>query len=69
MRKLSTQEAFARLMDTPRGWEKYGINQNTWYSLRKRMREGRLISERKMEEVLSAAGWEIAQERLWRAGE
>ena len=56
-------------MDTPRGWEKYGINRNTWYSLRKRMREGRLISERKMEEVLSAAGWEIAQERLWRAGE
>jgi hypothetical protein len=53
---MTTKEAFIRLLDSPELIEKLNLNANTLRTIRKRVKDKKLISVDKMEELLLKAG-------------
>ncbi|WP_374949625.1 hypothetical protein [Mucilaginibacter sp.] len=62
---MTTKEAFADLLSRKAWYKNTGINKNTADSLTKRFKDGVFISEPKMDEVLTTAGYQVIQEKLW----
>jgi hypothetical protein len=64
---MNTIDAFLQLSHT-RGWYKdLGITKEGAASLIGRVRKGGSITNDKLEEVLTKAGWKIVQEKQWAA--
>jgi hypothetical protein len=60
----TTQQAFEELLKSPNAAEKMGIKQEQIYILRNRLKAGK-VSINKMEQHLTHAGYEVAQEKMW----
>jgi len=61
----TTQQAFEELLNSPNAAEKMGIKQEQIYILRNRLKAGK-VSINKMEQHLTHAGYQVAQEKMWR---
>lgn len=53
---MRTKEAFIKLLNKPELIEKLNINTATLRTIKKRVRDNKLISEKKMEELLFKSG-------------
>ncbi len=53
---MTTKQAFKTLLETPSKLEKLNLNPSTLRTLKKRVRDNKLISEKKMEELLLKSG-------------
>lgn len=53
---MTTKEAFKSLLEHPSKVDKLNLNPNTIRTLKKRVRDNKLISEKKMEELLLKSG-------------
>jgi len=62
---MTIKEAFEDLI-SQRGWYvKLGIPEGTANVTKKRFREGKVVTEDKMKEILTMAGYRIKQVELW----
>ncbi len=55
-KNMTTKQAFKTLLETPSKLEKLNLNPSTLRTLKKRVRDNKLISEKKMEELLLKSG-------------
>lgn len=64
---MTTREAFKKLI-SERNWHTKieGLKPETGRSLKKSFNDGKITID-KMEEVLSKAGYEVVQEKLWKS--
>ena len=53
---MTTKEAFKTLLENPSKVDKLNLNPSTIRALRKRVRDNKLISEKKMDELLLKSG-------------
>lgn len=65
MEIVGTKEAFTRLLEIPAIYKYLGVDTSTVANWKRYMREGKLISTDKMEEMLLRFGAKVKQEKVW----
>lgn len=65
MQVTGTKAAFEKMLKVPSLNKKLGVDSSTVANWKRYVREGRLISTDKMEEMLQRYGAKVKQEKIW----
>lgn len=65
MEIVGTREAFKRLLEVPALYKYLDVDTSTVANWKRYLRDGKLISTDKMEEMLLKYGAKIKQEKVW----
>lgn len=62
---MTTNEALTQIFSTKKGFEKIGIPENTWNTIKKRFRDKRLLSDKIKDDIIKKAGFILVQDKQW----
>lgn len=62
---MTTDEALTQIFSIKKGYEKIGMPEPTWNTIKKRFRDKRLLSDKLKDSIIEKAGYILVQDKQW----